>query len=208
MVALHTPDSPSETAALPRWGNDPSPPTPRRRRRFARFWGYFGAALLIFMCGAVAGYTQGPRLATLVAAGGQAAQAFQQFQPCFNDLRNSSAFRGMSALFPRPTALPDGVPTPTPQPRTFDPTALKTAAGKLVRISEREITVATVDENGIGRDETLPFFPFNRFVTSAGREITRGGVFAGDQVDVLAFRLQEGGAHVVLCVIVNVDPAK
>lgn len=183
----------------------PAPqPAPQRRRRVGLIALYAAVVMAIFTSGALFGYSQGPRIATWVAAGGAAAAAFQKFQPCFNDLQNSPAFRGAISLFRRPTLEP-GVPTPTPQRRTLDPDAIKAVSGALVSISPTQITLESKGESGVV-PETLNFFAFHRIVTSAGREITREGLLSGDQVDVLAFRMQEGAPHVVMCVMVNVDP--
>lgn len=184
------------------------PTHPRRRRRMGLIALYVVGVMAIFTSGALFGYTQGPRIATWVAAGGVAAAAFQKFQPCFNDIQNSPAFRGAMSLFRRPTLEP-GAPTPTPQRRTLDPDAIKAVSGALVSISPTQITLESKGEAGDTSGtvrETLNFFAFHRIVTSAGREITREGLLSGDQVDVLAFRMQEGAPHVVMCVMVNVDP--
>ncbi|CAG0959978.1 hypothetical protein ANRL4_00608 [Anaerolineae bacterium] len=192
-------------------GHTPAVPQPahqRRRRRVGLIALYAVVVMVIFTSGALFGYSQGPRIATWVAAGGAAAAVFQKFQPCFNDLQNSPAFRGAISLFRRPTLEP-GVPTPTPQRRTLDPDAIKAVSGVLVSISPTQITLESEGEAGGTSGalrETLNFFAFHRIVTSAGREITREGLLSGDQVDVLAFRMQEGAPHVVMCVMVNVDP--
>lgn len=212
-------------------GNAAALTAPKRARRWRRrILNGAGALLvigLIFSCGGVFGYTQGPGIATVVASGQQVAQLGTQFQPCFigfsQDTGSQNLLRTLFGSRNRPTA------TPGPRP-TADPTVFRVLSGTLVELTERTVTVQTAG----GGQERYTLFPFLQIVSGTGNRITRQGVLKGDGVDVLAFRANALGplaalsgnanqtptagggpeatltpdAYTVLCIIVDVNPKK
>lgn len=190
---------------------------PRRRRWLSLSLGAL-AALGIFLCGALMGYTQGPPLATLVASGQSFVQVGAEFQACFRAASNDQSVRSFFSAFAR--NLPTRTPGPAP---TLDPTLLRVVKGSLVALTQREVTVQTAS----GSRERFPLVPLAQVVAPSGVKLSQQGVFAGDSVNILAIRLSALGGfgaligaagasgtpqpvsendYAAFCVIVDVNP--
>ncbi len=191
---------------------------PRRRRRWLSLSLSALAALSIFICGALIGYTQGPPLATLIASGQNFVQAGAEFQACFTAARDDSSVRSFFSAFAR--SLPTRTPGPAP---TLDPTLLRIVKGNLISLTQREVTVQTQS----GARERFPLVPLAQVVAPSGAKLSQQGIFAGDSINILAIRLSAlggfgaliGGAgaqgtlqpaseneYAAFCVIVDVNP--
>ncbi|GAB4545459.1 MAG: hypothetical protein OHK0023_03770 [Anaerolineae bacterium] len=202
-------EPPSLAKAMPADSAAPGANPPNRRRRGWAILLMLVVASVIFILGAVFGYTQGPAIATLVASGRTFAEIGTEFQACFVAASQDEGIRGLFQLFGR------NRPTATPGPRpTTDPTLARVVRGTVATLSETAITVDLAE----GGQETLGLFPLAQIVTPQGNRLSRQGVLAGDPVNVLAFRSNAlggfGGArqagpadsYTALCVMVDVSP--
>ncbi len=225
---LPTPEAPplSVSSAIPPLPSPPDAPTKRRgkwRRRIVTGLSTGLIVAMIFTCGGIFGYTQGPGIATLVSSGQQFTELGTRFQPCFigfqRDTGTQNVLRALFGGRNRPTA------TPGPRP-TADPTIIRVVKGTLVELTARSVTVQTAT----GQQETYPLFPFLQLVSDTGNRITQQGVLKGDSIDVLAFRANALGplsasiggnnptplagatpspdGYTALCIIVDVTPKK